>query len=441
MATIPPTSLQFHVRALGIALLSAGILGGLNGLFFLVLRHKLTRLGGIIVTANKERFMAAGEALGGIKDIKLLGREQAYLSRFQGPSQRFAAGHAKHQTLNQVPLFLIEAIAIGGIILISIIMLMNSGGIHSGAMGHILPTLGLYAFAAYRLKPAMNNIFQGFTSLRFGRATVDSLYSEMRLNSAPKRLLRQPSTQIKARHSITLEQLSYTYPNADKPTLRNLSLNIPVGSAVGLVGSTGAGKTTLVDIVLGLLRPTQGAITVDGTPITEQNLSDWQQSLGYVPQNIFLTDTSIAENIALGIPNDLIDLELVVRCARMAQVHDFIMSELPEQYATLVGERGVRLSGGQRQRIGIARALYREPEILVFDEATSALDNVTERAVMDAIDALAKQKTIILIAHRLSTVRNCDQIVLLDQGEIQAKGSFDKLTKESELFKTMIEKS
>ena len=424
-----------------VAMLSAGMLGGLNAVFFLVLRNRLTRLGEIIVTANKERFMAAGEALGGIKDIKLLGHEKAYLSRFRSPSERFAAGHATHQTLNQVPFLLIEAIAIGGIILISIVMLMNSGGIHSGAMGQILPTLGLYAFAAYRLKPAVNNIFQGFTSLRFGRATVDSLFSEMQMHTATPTLPMNPSTKLKAKQTINLEQLSYTYPNAEKPALRNLCLKIPVGSAVGLVGSTGAGKTTMVDVILGLLRPTEGAITVDGTHVNEHNLSAWQQSLGYVPQNIFLTDTSVAENIALGIPIQDIDLELVERCARMAQVHDFIVQELPEQYATVVGERGVRLSGGQRQRIGIARALYRDPEVLVFDEATSALDNVTERSVMDAIDQLAHQKTIIVIAHRLSTVRNCDQIVLLEHGVIKAKGTFAELSNENEQFKLMVDQS
>lgn len=206
---------------------------------------------------------------------------------------------------------------------------------------------------------------------------------------------------------------------------------------MGLVGSTGAGKTTLVDVLLGLLRPTQGAITVDGVPVLDAQLRAWQQSLGYVPQEIFLTDTSIAENIALGISKAQIDQAQVERCARMAQVHDFIVHDLPAGYETLVGERGVRLSGGQRQRIGIARALYHNPEVLVFDEATSALDTVTEQAVMDAIDALAHQKTIILIAHRLTTVKNCDQIVLLEQGTIKAKGTLNELTESNAQFKLM----
>jgi ABC-type multidrug transport system fused ATPase/permease subunit len=421
-----------------VAVLSVGFLGILNGLFFLLLRKKLALLGDRIVVADKERFMAAGEALGGIKDIKLLGREHAYLSRFFDPSKSFATSHAIHQTLNQVPYYLIEVIAIGGILLISIILISQSGGINSGSLGVILPALGLYAFAAYRLKPAVTNIFQGFTSLRFGRAIVNSLYSEMHLHDAPIVTLKTNTGQIKARYSIELEDITYFYPGTIKPAIKNMRLSIPVGSSLGLVGSTGAGKTTVVDIVLGLLHPTQGSICVDGELVSNQNLHTWQQSLGYVPQEIFFTDTSVSENIAFGVPKNEIDFEQVMRCADMAQIHDFIVKELPERYDTLLGERGVRLSGGQRQRIGIARALYHNPEVLVFDEATSALDNITERAVMEAIDALVKKKkTIILIAHRLSTVRNCDQIVLIERGIIKAIGNFQELTRGSEQFRSM----
>jgi ABC-type multidrug transport system fused ATPase/permease subunit len=418
-----------------LALLAAGLLGGLYALVFLGLKHKLTRLGCTLVSANKERFMAAGEAFGGIKDIKLLGREQSYFSRFATPSQQFAATQATHQTINQVPKYLIEAFAFGGIIGIVLFLMISAGGLSNNALGQILPIVGLYAFAAYRLQPALQNIFSGFASLRYGQAAVDSLYADLHPDNAPAQLPR--TAPLKAKHSIALQHLSYTYPKAAKPALIDLNLEIPVGSAVGLVGSTGAGKTTLVDVLLGLLRPTEGAIAVDGVPVSDVQLRAWQQSLGYVSQEIFLTDTSIAENIALGIPKAQIDQAQVERCARMAQVHEFIVHDLPAQYETLVGERGVRLSGGQRQRIGIARALYHNPQVLVFDEATSALDTVTEQAVMDAIDALAHQKTIILIAHRLSTVKNCDQIVLLEQGAMKAKGTFNELTESNAQFKMM----
>jgi len=420
-----------------LALLAAGLFGGLYALVFLGLKHKLTRLGGTLVSSNKERFMAASEAFGGIKDIKLLGREQSYLSRFETHSQEFATTIASHQTINQVPKYLIEAFAFGGIIGIVLFLMIGAGGLSNNALGQILPIVGLYAFAAYRLQPALQNIFSGFASLRFGQAAVDSLYADLHPDNAPAQLPRAAPAPLKVKHSIALQHLSYTYPKAAKPALIDLNLEIPVGSAVGLVGSTGSGKTTLVDVLLGLLRPMEGAIAVDGVPVSDEQLRAWQKSLGYVPQEIFLTDTSIAENIALGIPKAQIDQAQVERCARMAQVHEFIVHDLTAQYETLVGQRGVRLSGGQRQRIGIARALYHNPEVVVFDEATSALDTVTEQAVMDAIDALAHQKTIILIAHRLSTVKNCDQIVLLEQGAIKAKGTFNELTESNAQFKLM----
>jgi len=430
------TALLLTVNPL-LALLAAGLIGGLYALVLLAFKKKLMSLGGTLVSANKERFMAASEAFGGIKDIKLLGCEQSYIGRFQSPSQQFAATYASNLTINQIPKYLIEAFAFGGIIGIVVVLMVSAGGLGNNALGEILPIVGLYAFSAYRLQPAIHNIFAGLASLRYGQSIVDSLYADLHPENIPAQLPKTMSAPLKAKHSISLLQLSYTYSKAAKPALIDLNLEIPVGSIVGLVGSTGAGKTTLVDIILGLLRPSEGAIAVDGVPVADEQLRTWQQSLGYVPQEIFLTDTSVAENIALGIPKDELDQAQVERCARMAQVHDFIVQELPMQYQSLVGERGVRLSGGQRQRIGIARALYHNPEVLVFDEATSALDTVTEQAVMDAIDALAHQKTIILIAHRLSTVKNCDEIVLLDQGSIKAKGTYSELTENNLQFRIM----
>ena len=420
-----------------LALLTASLLGGLYIGIFLSLMSRLADLGKQMVSANKERFMAAGEAFGGIKDIKLLGREQSYLSRFHSPSKRYAMTQANYQILSQVPHYLIEAVIFGTMLLFTIILLIHAGGLSGGALGQILPVLGLYALAAYRLKPALQHIYQGVASLRYGQAAINNIHANLNQDPTPMPLAHQKPTPLKARHTIALHHLSYVYPNATKPALSDLNLKIPVGSSLGLVGSTGAGKTTLVDIILGLLEPTQGEITVDGTTVTHEHLRAWQQNLGYVPQEIFLTDTSVAENIALGVLPAQIDHQQVEHCARMAQVHDFIMQDLPAQYATPVGERGVRLSGGQRQRIGIARALYHNPEVLVFDEATSALDTITEQAVMDAIDTLAHQKTIILIAHRLSTVKNCDQIVLLEQGKVHATGRFDTLIKNNDQFRLL----
>lgn len=415
----------------------AAVIGGLYAAVYLIVRGIVARLGSDRADANKERFAAAGEALAGIKDIKLLGREHAYLSRYEGPSTRQARHQATIQTLAQVPKYFIEAVGFGGIILMALILLALQGGATGSALGDVLPILGLYAFAGYRLLPAAQYIYEGLARLRFGVPVVHAIYEDLRERSTLAEIRSREPEPLVPRRSIALENVSYCYPNAPEPALVKIDLAIPVGTSVGLVGSSGSGKTTLVDVLLGLLRPSLGEVTLDGEPVTSTNLRAWQRTLGYVPQDIFLTDSTMAENIALGVPAKDIDHEHVVRCARMAQIHGFITQEMPEQYATIVGERGVRLSGGQRQRIGIARALYHDPSVLVFDEATSALDTVTEHAVMEAIRTLSHQKTIILVAHRLSTVQHCDQVVILDKGQVSASGTYAELQQGSNLFRTM----
>jgi ATP-binding cassette, subfamily B, bacterial PglK len=234
-----------------------------------------------------------------------------------------------------------------------------------------------------------------------------------------------------------LIDVSYRYPGADRDALEEINLEIPAYSTVGLVGPTGSGKTTLVDVILGLLSPKKGLLVADGLPITSDLRRAWRRTIGYVPQQIFLADDTISGNIAFGIPAEEIDQTAVERAARMANLHDFVVGELPAGYSTMVGERGVRLSGGQRQRIGIARALYRDPDLLILDEATSALDNLTERAVMDAVHNLSRKKTIILIAHRLSTVRQCDRIFYLEHGQILGEGAYEYLVEANEKFRLL----
>jgi ATP-binding cassette, subfamily B, bacterial PglK len=424
-----------------LAAVVAGVLAGLYGLMYVAVQGLLGRIGWARLKANKERFEAASEALGGIKDIKLLGRERAYLTRFSGPSLRHSRYQATNQTLSQVPRFLLEAVAFGGILSMALVLLALHDGAGNGALGQVLPILGLYAFAGYRMLPAAQYIYEGFARVRFGAAAVVGVYNDLRERANLAEIHERAPQAMRLRRCIALEHVSFKYPNTQLVALDDIHFNIPVGSSVGLVGSTGAGKTTLVDVILGLLRPTQGSIIVDGQAVTEDNLRAWQQALGYVPQDIFLTDTNVAENIALGVTPEEIDYDRVVKCARMAQVHDFITQELPEQYNSLVGERGVRLSGGQRQRIGIARALYHDPDVLVFDEATSALDMVTERAVMEAMDALSHQKTMILIAHRLSTVKNCDQIVVLEKGRVAMIGRYNDLERDNEQFRELARSS
>jgi ABC-type multidrug transport system fused ATPase/permease subunit len=231
--------------------------------------------------------------------------------------------------------------------------------------------------------------------------------------------------------------VTFTYPSSDCPAIKRLSLKITCGTSVALVGETGAGKTTLADIIIGLLQPQEGRIFVDGVQLTEDNVRQWRANLGYVPQHIYLMDDTIARNIAFGVPDSQIDPAALERAARIANLHDFVTNELPCAYNTVVGERGIRLSGGQQQRIGIARALYHDPELLVLDEATSALDNKTEHAVQKAINQAAEAKTLIIIAHRLTTVRNCDLVYVLKKGRVAAAGTYDTLLAGSTQFRAL----
>jgi|TARA_B100001093_G_C26855849_1_gene1027369 ABC-type multidrug transport system fused ATPase/permease subunit len=410
-----------------VAIAAAALMLFLYALVFQSQKNKLKDLGEIKVLSNKERFMAAGEVFGGVKDIKLRGFEKNYINRFNRPSIEYARTHAARETIQQIPNYMIEAILFGAMLLLTVVIISTSGGLNGDVLGYVLPLLGLYAFAALRLKPAITIVYQGIVSLSYNKAAVDDIHNELNLHIPEDAQTRNKPNSLKAQRVISLENVSYTYPNSQTPIFKNLNLDIKVGTATGIAGTTGAGKTTLVDLILGLLRPTNGSISIDGVPISDSNLGAWQKLLGYVPQNIFLTDSTIYENIAFGEPVEKIDMKHVEHCAKLAQVHNFIVKELPEKYDTLVGERGVRLSGGQLQRIGIARALYHNPEILVFDEATSALDSETELAVMEAIDNLAKQKTLIIIAHRIETLKNCDKILLLRKNEISTYTDFDKL--------------
>lgn len=404
---------------------------------FLAVRRMLGRIGKSRLEANRERFTAASEALGGIKDIKLLGREQAYLARFRAPSIAHSRYQASNSTLSQVPKFMIEAIGFGGILALALLLLAQQGGSSGSGLGHVLPVLGIYAFAGYRMLPAAQNIYSSLANMRFGAAALDSVHRDL---AAARHLPQLQSTAVAPlalRASVALDHVSYTYPRAAAPALRDVALEIPIGSRIGLVGATGCGKTTLVDILLGLLRPSSGSIKVDGIAIGDAEVRNWQRSLGYVPQHIFLADATVAENIAMGLAAEEIDMERVIACARIANLHDFVISTMSEGYATRVGERGIRLSGGQRQRIGIARALYHRPSVLILDEATSALDSKTEMGVMESIYGLSKDMTIVMIAHRLSTVRDCDRIYLLDKGTIGAQGTYESLVEGNTAFREM----
>ncbi|MDX1429795.1 MAG: ATP-binding cassette domain-containing protein, partial [Rhodothermales bacterium] len=305
-----------------------------------------------------------------------------------------------------------------------------------------LPIIGLYAFAGIRLFPATQTIYQNIARMRVGKPALDALYED--LNQQPQEAARIAES---VRHldqtpllenALELRNISFRYPDSEWTAINGLSLRIDARTTVAFVGRTGSGKTTLSDIVLGLLHPVEGQVIVDGKEIGPENLRHWQSRIGYVPQDIFLSDDTVRNNIAFGLPDGEIDQEAVERAARLAELHDFVVSALPKGYDTMVGERGIRLSGGQRQRIGIARALFGDPDLLVLDEATSALDNMTERAVMDAVHNLARKKTIIMVAHRLSTVRDCDVIFLIEGGQLKAKGRYEELVEMSDQFRSMV---
>ena len=415
-----------------LALLTFGFLGAAYGVTFLIVRRGMAESGRLRSNADRARFQAASEALSGIKDIRILGREEPFLRRFARHSRVYEKQMARQQVISSVPRYAFETIAFGGMLIIVLVLLLRGQGV-----AEIVPTLGVFAFATMRLLPALQSLFSSLTALRFSTPSVDVLHRDLEAlgrHPAPSR----PVAPLPFRESIELRGVRFTYPGAPRPVLDGFDLRIEANTTVGLVGATGSGKTTTVDILLGLLIPEEGELLVDGVPVTDENRRAWQANLGYVPQQIYLADDTIAANIAFGVRHDRIDMAAVERAARLANVHDFIATELPQGYQTMVGERGVRLSGGQRQRLGIARALYHDPSVLVFDEATSALDNVTEESIFRAVSELGKSKTIVMIAHRMSTVRGCDAIYLLDHGVVRAKGTYDELLASSPLFQAMV---
>ena len=385
------------------------VVGGLYALIYGLVRKRLVRIGTERLAANRERYQASNEALGGIKDVKVTHAAKAYTQRFRHASHLYSRHMAANDTLSQTPLYLVEAVGYTGLILIALALLLRSEGI-----AHVLPALGLYGFAAYRMLPAAQIMYRGFAKLRFSSPALDAIHRDLTL---PEEQTRPADSALEPHTEIRLQGVSYAYPAApNAPVLNDFDLTIPAHTCIGIVGESGAGKSTLIDLLLGLLYPQAGTLSVDGIPITADNIGAWQRAIGYVPQHIYLADTSVAENIAFGIARDSIDMQAVERAARAAQIHDYIVNGLPDGYETKIGDRGTRLSGGQRQRVGIARALYRDPPVLFLDEATSALDPQTESALNEAISHMSGEKTILIVSHNQAGLRNCRDVVTLAHG-------------------------
>lgn len=390
------------------AISTAGVLAGFYLTIFWLVRKKLDQIGKSFTEANSQRYQSCQEALGGIKDVIINDAKQGYIDIFDQYSRIFARHYATRDTLGQIPLYIIETVGYGSLIILAIILVMSGKDV-----SHILPVLGLYGFAAYRMLPAAQNVYRAITQIRFSQQAFATLQPEFSLDHRED-ANPTSSLAITFQKEIQIEGLGFAYPNhLDQPVLQDFNLTIGKNRSIGIVGKSGSGKSTLMDIMLGLLQPQSGRILVDGVELMPDHWSSWRSIVGYVPQHIYLADKTVAENIAFGVANDKIDMQAVKFAAQQAQIDDFITQRLSHGYETMVGERGVMLSGGQRQRIGIARALYKNPQILFMDEATSALDMETEAAVNEAIQSLSGQKTMVIIAHRESAVAKCDYILQL----------------------------
>jgi ABC-type multidrug transport system fused ATPase/permease subunit len=365
------------------------------------------------------RLQHVHQGLAGAKDAKLLGREGSFLSEFEKHNLASARVTGRINAVVHIPRLWYELIAVGGLTLLASVLAWQG---NTGPA--LVARLGLFAVAAFRLLPSANRMLNTWQTVKVCQPVVDSLYDELGIaahNPPPAHRDRLPFTD-----AITVNDVWLQYIGAPEPALLGVSLRIRHGQSFGIIGGSGAGKSTLVDVILGLLSPDRGTITVDGREIRD-GLRDWQNNIGYVPQSIYLTDDTIRRNVAFGIPPAEIDDDDVQRALKAAQLDAFVAT-LPEGIDTLVGERGVRLSGGQRQRIGIARALYLDPDVLVLDEATSSLDNDTEKGVMEAVNQLHGRKTLIIVAHRLSTVAGCDELIKLEHGRIASSGRFAEVT-------------
>jgi ABC-type multidrug transport system fused ATPase/permease subunit len=407
---------------------------GYVGVYFLI-RSRLIRNGIIISDTSTQRFRLMNEGFGGIKDLLLLNRTKDFIEQFNTNGKSLAHAQGTSIAYSQVPRYFMELIAFGTMIALVLILLK----LHNGTLSQVLPVLAVYALAGFKLLPALQQIYGSITTIKGGLSGFDSIKPDLVASQ-----MSLPNQDQSTRHhdlplpvgKIALENITFAYPGKYEPALLNLSLTIPLNSTVGFVGESGSGKSTTIDLILALIEPQQGQLKIGDTVIDHNNKKAWQKQIGFVPQSIFLSEGTIAENIAFGLSPKEIDQDKVRQAASLAHL-DGLISSLPDGLGTKVGERGVQLSGGQRQRIGIARALYNQASVLVFDEATSALDGITENIIMSAIHELAGQKTIILIAHRLKTVQQCDIIYMMEKGRVVDQGTYQGLVMNNEKFTKM----
>jgi len=401
-------------------------------LLFKVVKLSLARNGVAISEMSSKRFRLMNEGFGGIKDILLLGRNNFFINNFHESGSVLARASGINNALAYAPRYLMELLAFGVMITLILFLIHND----RGNLGAVLPTLAVYGLAGFKLLPALQHVYASISEIKGNIAAFEAIKDDLADSKSENLDENKTTDRLSLKDHIVLKDINFRYPDKAKNALSNLNLTIPANQFVGFVGSSGAGKSTVIDILLGLIKPDSGELIVNGNKITSENLRSWQNAIGFVPQSIFLSEGSIAENIAFGISEGQIDSQQIERVVKLARLEEFV-NQLPLGINTKVGERGVQLSGGQRQRIGIARALYSEADVLVFDEATSALDGITEKLIMDAIQDFAGKKTIIMIAHRLKTVEKCDRIFFLENGCLKSEGSYKDLIEHDDAFKKM----
>ena len=402
-------------------------------ILFKIVRKKLYLNGKIISNVAEERFRLINDGFGGIQDILLTGRDDDFVKRFANINHELGRSLGSNMGLSMAPRYFMELLAFSAILLLTLYLIAT----HSVNLGVILPIISVYALATLKLLPAFQQIYTSAATVKSNIIAFESIRDDLLDSMETQRVvesLHRPKLIVK--NQIQLQNIFFTYPDKSSPALKKINMSIPAQSVVGIVGESGSGKTTLINILLGLIKPNQGQLKIDDEVIDDNNIRSWQNTIGFVSQNIFLSERSIAENVAFGIQREQIDYKQVHQALDLANLSELVNS-LEHGIQTKVGERGIQLSGGQRQRIGIARAFYNEAEILVFDEATSSLDGITEQMIMKAINDLHGQKTIILIAHRIKTVKNCDSIYFIDSGDLIDKGTYNELINRNSRFKNL----
>ena len=416
------------------AAITVGVIGGMIVMLYVVLHRRLKAWGLVREIKLSELNRTTHQALAGVKAVKTTGSEQLFLDEFARHGVVYARSNTLYQTAAVIPPLIIELVLFGGGIAIMLYYSVQGRDVRT-----LLPLVTLFGVAAYRILPAARLIFAHVVTIRYNMQSLNVIVDALRDWTATPTVPVPAASAPRAaplRTEIKLIRVSYRYPGSNRDAIEEISLSIKAGTHVAFVGSSGAGKTTVMDLMLGLLAPTSGIIEIDGQALTPELRPRWQRTIGYVPQQVFLADATLRQNIAFGVPRDQID-DRAVQSAVQRACLSTLVSRLPDGLDTDVGENGARLSGGERQRVAIARALYTSPSVLILDEATSALDSVTERDINDDLLESTKELTVIIVAHRLSTVRNCDRLILLKDGIVQAEGNYRELVRESEEFAEM----